>query len=58
LETSEAWCSSCSSIGAVSRSILVVLDSDFVAGVLADQNPVAGLHLLNGMLRRCPVHSS
>jgi len=41
-------------LGTVSRSIRVVLDTDFVAGVLADQNPVAGLHLLDGMLRRCP----
>jgi len=39
----------------VSRSILVVLDSDVVAEVLAEQIPVAGRHLLDGMLRRCPV---
>jgi len=35
-----------------------VLDSDIVAGVRADQNPVAGLHLLDGMRPRGPVHST
>jgi hypothetical protein len=38
-------------------SIVTHIDADVVAGVLADQNPV-GLHLLDGMLPRCPVQST